>query len=111
MCPEDKIRAHIIGWGGSADVLEALKEVKPQELKLLKQEYAHKYGSSLDADLMNKLSGENKTEALRILASNESVDEQYLRARDQYSHTRSGFGSRFSRIIREAVLERSLTIH
>lgn len=95
MRPEDSIRGNIIGFGGSSDIVQTLKDVKPEELDKLKSEYARKYGSSFEGDLLDKLSGQDKVEALRVLRSNRHGIEALDDARSELYSTNSGFGAWF----------------
>ncbi len=94
--PEDQIRAAVLGWGGSADVVSTLKAVKPEDLDQLKQEYVTKYGSSLEGDVYNKLTGDDRSAAERVFAKNLSQEEQANIARDQTENARSGIGASLS---------------
>src|SRR5262249_43124623 len=91
--PEDKIRAAIIGWGGASDIVSTLQGVPKEKLDQLESDYPRKNGSSLTGDLMSKLRGKEKADALRVLDSNLSADEKYIRAQDEYASARSGFGA------------------
>lgn len=94
--PEDKIRALCLGYGGGKDLVEILKGVPEDKLARMKADYATKYGTSFEADLMDKLGGQDLAEARRILAKDKSVVEQVDLAKDEVYSTRSGFGAGFA---------------
>jgi YD repeat-containing protein len=91
--PEDKIRSATVGWGGSADIVAALKEIKPDDLERVKVAYAEKYGASLEGDLTGKLGAKDMEEATRVLTQNLSLQSRVNIAKDQTENTRSGFGA------------------
>jgi len=91
--PEDKIRSATVGWGGSADIVAALKEIKPADLERVKLAYADKYNTSLEGDLTAKLGAKEMEEATRVLTQNLSLESRVNIARDQTENTRSGFGA------------------
>ena len=91
--PEDNIRAAVVGWGGSADIVDELKRMKPEDLDKAKSDYATKYGSSLEGDLMHKLSGTDRDAAERVLTQNLNVEERASIQRNQTENARSGFGA------------------
>ncbi|HIA53382.1 MAG TPA: hypothetical protein EYN91_15060 [Candidatus Melainabacteria bacterium] len=91
--PEDNIRAAIVGWGGSSDIVAELNSIKPEDLARVKADYAAKYGSSLAGDLMDKLGGQDQDVAERVLAQNLSVEERTNIARSQTQDARSGIGA------------------
>lgn len=91
--PEDKIRSATVGWGGSSDVVAALKEIKPDDLERVKIAYADKYGASLEGDLTSKLGAKDMEEATRVLTQNLSLQSRVNIAKDQTEKTRSGFGA------------------
>lgn len=90
---EDKIRSATVGWGGSADIITALKEIKPADLERVKIAYAQKYGVSLEGDLTSKLGAKDMEEATRVLTQNLSLESRVNIAKDQTENTRSGFGA------------------
>ena len=94
--PEDNIRAAVVGWGGSSDIVAELKNIKPEELSAVKAEYARKYGSSLEGDLMHKLGGEDKEVAERVLAQNTNAETRTNISREQAENARSGIGASLS---------------
>ncbi|HEY9683481.1 MAG TPA: hypothetical protein V6C86_18025 [Oculatellaceae cyanobacterium] len=94
--PEDTIRDASVGWGGSSDIVSALKGIKPEDLNTVKEAYAQKYGVALEADLSNKLSGTDKNEAERILTQNLDLETRVNIAKDQTENTRSGIGAAIS---------------
>lgn len=94
--PEDKIRSLFLGYGGGKDLVEILKSVPEDKLARMKADYATKYGTSFEADLMDKLGGQDLAEARRILAKDKSVVEQVDLARDEAYKSRSGFGAGFA---------------
>ncbi len=91
--PEDKVRDAIVGYGGSQEIIAALRSMKPEEISERKSEYARKYGHDLESDLDDKLSGNEKAEAKRLLARNLSAEEQHNLLRGEYSAARSGMGA------------------
>lgn len=91
--PEDRIRAATIGWGGSADIVNELKAMKPENLAKAESEYARKYGSSLRADLESKLGGKDRLELERVFTSGMSLEERTNIAREQTENARSGIGA------------------
>lgn len=91
--PEDNIRAAIVGWGGSADIVAELQNIRPEDLERVKRDYTAKYGSSLAGDLIGKLGGNDEDVAQRILAQNLSADVRTNIARSQAQDARSGFGA------------------
>jgi len=93
---EDNIRAAVVGWGGSSDIVAELKSIKPDDLARVKADYAAKYGSSLAGDLMSKLSGQDKDVAERVLAMNLSLEDRTNIARTQTQNARSGIGAALS---------------
>ncbi|MDX1987136.1 MAG: hypothetical protein SFV17_10670 [Candidatus Obscuribacter sp.] len=97
--PEDKIRALCLGYGGGKDLVEILKGVPEDKLARMKADYATKYGTSFEADLMDKLGGQDLAEARRILAKDKSVVEQVDLAKDEAYSTRSGFGAGFADVV------------
>ena len=96
MNPEDQLRQNLVHWGGSSDIMDTLRDLKehPDQLDKARTDYAKKYGTDLEADLLSKLSGEEKHEALGILHNHETAGEQYNDSRDQYYRSRDGFGSK-----------------
>lgn len=94
--PEDNIRAAIVGWGGSSDIVAELNSIKPEDLERVKADYAAKYGSSLAGDLMEKLAGQDQDVAERVLAMNLSAEERTNIARTQTQNARSGIGATLS---------------
>ncbi len=94
--PEDNIRAAIVGWGGSSDIVAELNSIKPEDLARVKSDYAAKYGSSLAGDLMEKLGGQDQDIAERVLAQNLSVEDRTNIARTQTQNARSGIGAALS---------------
>lgn len=90
---EDKIRAAAVGWGGSTDIVQYLKSIKPNELAQAQSEYARKYGSSMMGDLCAKLGGQDKDEAERVFTQNLSIQERASIAASQTENARSGVGS------------------
>ncbi len=93
---EDKIRALILGFGGSRDIVEQLKQVPAEQLNQLKSDYARKYGTSFESDLMAKLSGQEMAEARRALTADKSLFERVDNARDESYSTRSGIGAGYA---------------
>lgn len=93
--PEDQIRAAIIGWSGTDDIVSTLKSVKPDQVEALKSAYAAKYGSDLDGDLLRKLGGQDRVDAERVLTSDLSLSEQQTLARQEAYDGRNGLGSQF----------------
>lgn len=93
---EDKIRALILGFGGSRDIVEQLKQVPTEQLNQLKSDYARKYGTSFESDLMAKLSGQEMAEARRALTADKSLVERVDNARDESYSTRSGIGAGYA---------------
>jgi hypothetical protein len=93
---EDKIRNLVDGFGGSKEIVAALKEVPPEKINEMRNEYARKYSRSLDSDLADKLSGQQLAEGRRALAANQSQNVQVEMARDDAYKTRSGFGAGFA---------------
>jgi hypothetical protein len=93
---EDKIRNLVDGFGGSKEIVAALKEVPPEKINEMRNEYARKYSRSLDSDLADKLSGQELAEARRALAANQSENVPVEMARDEAYKTRSGFGAGFA---------------
>jgi hypothetical protein len=91
--PEDNIRAAIVGWGGSSDIVAELENIKPEDLERVKRDYTAKYGSSLAGDLIGKLGGTDEDVAQRILAQNLSADVRTNISRTQAQDARSGFGA------------------
>jgi hypothetical protein len=91
--PEDNIRAAIVGWGGSSDIVAELQSIRPEDLERVKRDYTAKYGSSLAGDLIGKLGGTDEDVAQRILAQNLSADVRTNIARTQAQDARSGFGA------------------
>jgi hypothetical protein len=94
--PEDKIRAAVAGWGGSHDVVQELQGIKPEDLGRAKADYAKKYGSSLEGDLMAKLSGHERDLAERVLTQQLGVEARANIMRDQTEQARSGMGAALS---------------
>lgn len=94
--PEDNIRAAVVGWGGSSDIVNELKNIKPEELESVKAAYAAKYGSSLAGDLIGKLGKQDEEVAQRILAQNLSAEVRTNIARTQTENARSGIGATLS---------------
>lgn len=94
--PEDKIRSMVIGYGGSADLVETLKGVPKEKLAQLKEDYARKYGSSFESDIYDKLGGQELIDAKRILVSDKSQAVQVEQARDEAYNTRSGIGAGYA---------------
>jgi YD repeat-containing protein len=98
--PEDELRQGLVHWGGSADIMDKLKALKEPEkdasarIDSIKSEYARKYGSDLEADLLNKLSGDDKQEAMHILHIHQTQDEKFNERRDEYYTSRDGIGSK-----------------
>ncbi len=92
--PEDQIRERINHWGGSSEIMNNLKTMKPEELESLKKSYQDKYGSSLEGDLYSKLSGDDKKEATRILEGNITGEQAYNIARDAHYKEVSGLGAK-----------------
>lgn len=93
---EDKIRALVLGFGGGRDIVEQLKQVPTEQLNQLKSDYARKYGTSFESDLMAKLSGQEMAEARRVLTADKSLVERVDIARDESYSTRSGVGAGFA---------------
>ncbi len=94
--PEDNIRAAVVGWGGSSDIVAELNSIKPEDLARVKADYAAKYGSSLAGDLMDKLGGQDEDTAQRVLAKNLSVEDRANIVRTQTENARSGLGAALS---------------
>ncbi len=94
--PEDNIRAAVVGWGGSSDIVAELKNIKPEDLDGVKRDYAAKYDSSLAGDLMGKLGAQDKDTAERILAQNLSADVRANIASTQTENARSGISASLS---------------
>ncbi len=94
--PEDNIRAAVVGWGGSSDIVAELNSIKPEDLARVKSDYAAKYGSSLAGDLMDKLGGQDQDTAERVLAQNLSVEDRVNIQRTQTQNARSGIGAALS---------------
>ena len=90
---EDKIRSAIEGYGGSQQVLDNLKGMSPADLDRARQDYARKYGTSFDSDVLDKLSGNDEVEARRILANKLTAEEKAERTKDDAYSARSGFGA------------------
>jgi hypothetical protein len=93
---EDTIRDAAAGFGGSSDIMTALKGMKPQDLDAMREAYASKYGVALEVDLQNKLGGTDRDQAERILTENLNVETRVNIAKDQTENTRSGIGSAIS---------------
>ncbi len=96
--PEDEIRAKLNHWGGSAEIMNTLREMKdnPQGIERMKEQYAKKYGHDLTADLIDKLSGAEKIEAETILKRPvTTAREAYNDARDQAYLSYDGVGKAF----------------
>ncbi|MBP6744247.1 hypothetical protein KA344_03395 [bacterium] len=93
---EDKIRALVLGFGGGRDIVEQLKQVPTEQLNQLKSDYARKYGTSFESDLMAKLSGQEMAEARRVLTADKSLVERVDNARDESYSTRSGIGAGYA---------------
>ncbi|CAN5507594.1 hypothetical protein BH11CYA1_BH11CYA1_17680 [soil metagenome] len=96
---EDKIRALVLGFGGGKDIVEQLKQVPTEQLTQLKSDYARKYGTSFESDLMAKLSGQEMAEARRVLVADKSTAERLDVARDESYKTRSGIGAGFADMV------------
>lgn len=94
--PEDKIRAAVVGWGGASDVVQELQNIKPDDLERAKQDYTKKYGSSLEGDLMAKLSGHDRDLAERVLTQHLNAEERTNILREQTEQARSGIGASLS---------------
>ena len=92
MQPEDKIRASTIGWGGSSDIAEEIKNMKPEQLAACQKNYALKYGSSLEGDLWTKLSARDGDKTNRAFNKVLTVEEQANLARDEIQKTLQGLG-------------------
>ncbi|MDR3615556.1 MAG: FHA domain-containing protein [Candidatus Obscuribacterales bacterium] len=98
--PEDEFRQGVVHWGGSAEIMDKLRALKEPEkdadarIDSIKSQYAGKYGSDLEADLLNKLSGDDKQEAMRILHNHQTQDEKFNDRRDEYYTSRDGIGSK-----------------
>lgn len=90
---DDKIRLLVDHSGGSSELVRLLENVSPEKLEPLRRDYARKYGSSLEADIMSKLSGQDRVAAMRALTGDRSAEEQYNLARDEHYASRSGFGA------------------
>lgn len=90
---EDRVQNEVTGIGGSADIIEALRTLKPEDVAKCKSEYARKYGTDMLQDLEGKLDSHDLAEAKRLLSRDLSAEEQYERTRMEYSSTRSGMGA------------------
>ncbi len=106
MKPEDKIRACLIGWGGSSTIVEELEKIKPNprakpedianfqaEIVRCRNQYASKYGGSLDEHLHKKLNEEDHKRAQRVLSTGLSRPVRANMARDELQTTLSGMGT------------------
>ena len=92
----DKIHSLVKEWGGSADIMAVLHELKPNDLARIKVEYANKYNSNFESDLLDKLGGEDKDYAKRLFRSGKTAQEQFNDSRDDYYKSRGGIGSGFT---------------
>ncbi len=90
---EDRIRERINHWGGTSQIMDDLKKIKPEEVEALKKSYLEKYGSSLEGDLYGKLGSDDKKEAARILEQNIEGEQAYNISRDSHYKEISGFGA------------------
>jgi uncharacterized protein YjbI with pentapeptide repeats len=94
---EDKIRiAVVFGSGTSAtrDIIALLKELSPEQIDQVKAEYAKKYDESLEADLFQRMSGQDRILSSRYVhagnTAKATVDDRYEAAREEYSEERGG---------------------
>lgn len=95
--PEDGIRAKIVSWGQGEEIMQTLRALGPEELESLKASYAARYSEDLTVDLLDKLSGERKHEAEKIILSTKQTDEERLvDLMQQGSQSHSGFGAAFT---------------
>ncbi|MCC7529770.1 MAG: hypothetical protein IT342_14700, partial [Candidatus Melainabacteria bacterium] len=93
----DALRAQIVGWGQKDEIMDCLRQLNPNQLEEAKAGYARKYSEDLLADLLDKLGGERKLEAERIMLSNNQTEEEKLNDLiQQGSQSHSGFGAGFT---------------
>jgi hypothetical protein len=95
--PEDKIHLGVEGIGQQEHVLAYLKGMKAEDVRIAQVRYAHKYGSSLDGDVLNIMSGHDREEAARVLNSTLGLQERTNLSRDSIENSLSGFGTSFDR--------------
>ena len=93
VAPEDKLRSNIVGWGGSSNIVDVLGNIKPQDLQTVEAAYARKYGGSLEGDVLDKLTGQDRIEAQRTFTSTLTDEERVNIAKTETERTRSGFGA------------------
>ncbi len=90
---EDMLRAGVIS-GNSTSIVETLKTIKPTDLPAIANQYATKYGGSLEGQATKVLSGPQKAQAGRLFdAAREGVPEQEIASQIRASHARSGVGN------------------
>ncbi|HEY9870198.1 MAG TPA: hypothetical protein V6D08_13610 [Candidatus Obscuribacterales bacterium] len=97
MRPEDLIRAHMVGAGtGEEEIRAALEKLTPAQKEEVRKAYAEKYKSDLTYDIIDEMSGADKTKALRAAEREPtSAREAYNRERDAYYESYDGLGKKW----------------
>ncbi len=91
--PEDLARACVIGFGTrKEEVIQAWKDLKPEEREAAKLAYARKYGSDISLDLRGKIGAD---EAEDILDRQGSPEERLDRILQRYYRSYDGIGKYF----------------
>jgi len=90
MEPEDEIRYHVNHWGGSDDIMNELRNIKPEEWAQKKRSYLEKYGSDLEYDLLTKLDSGQRSEMIHMFRQYANPLEAYDDARQEMYKTRDG---------------------
>lgn len=92
--PEDKVRSQMLGAGtGETEIKEALQKLSPEQKRLVKLEYAKKYGSEMSIDLLDELGGQDCRDVNRLLTKEPQSDrEAFNNARDEVNESRDGIG-------------------
>ncbi len=97
MSPEDKIRAYQLGAGTmEKEIKEMLSTMSPEEIELMKRNYAKKYDSNLNADLMSELSGKDLRDTNKMLERPQSSGEAFNDALDDARDVHTGSASQYS---------------
>ncbi|MBA3994795.1 MAG: hypothetical protein C0469_14850 [Cyanobacteria bacterium DS2.3.42] len=95
---EDKIRASVLGWGGSSNILSTLASLKtPAEVAAVIGAYQKKFGndsknpdSAIEKDLRAKLNTDDYASAERIFNVKHPLELQYDAVRKDVYNARSG---------------------
>lgn len=90
---EDTIRLKQLGWGGSDEIIAAIRNTPAAEMPDARRRASEKYGIDLEATALSKLGSEQRLEAERLFSRNRTEEEQGQLVTRQATDVASGFGS------------------